>query len=250
MDGMRVFACLRPPAAALDHLQHALDGVAPVPTDGGPPPLRWVPPEQRHVTLAFYGEVPEGALDELTDALAAVAARTPPLRVQLAGAGVFSGATLWMGVRAVDDERALLRLMADCEAAGEEISRMEPRDRRRAHLTVARLSARRQRDRADQRRRQGGRHADARAVRRAALPGSTSPASPTPCPSTGVRCGRHGRSSWCTPASAPAGAAARTTRCSSRCRWVSRSPQARRDVPAAPRPAGVAGWPHASEPSI
>ncbi len=171
MDGMRVFACLRPPAAALDHLQHALDGVAPVPTDGGPPPLRWVPPEQRHVTLAFYGEVPEGALDELTDALAAVAARTPPLRVQLAGAGVFSGATLWMGVRAVDDERALLRLMADCEAAGEEISRMEPRDRRRAHLTVARLSARRQRDRADQRRRQGGRHADARAVRRAALPG-------------------------------------------------------------------------------
>lgn len=150
---MRVFASLRPSSAALDHLQHALDGVAPPPLDAGPPPLRWVAPEQRHVTLAFYGEVPDGALEDLTAALAGVGATTPAMHVQLAGAGVFSGATLWMGVRAVDDERALTRLMAAAEGAGEGLSRMEPRDRRRAHLTVARLSARQQRDRADQRRR-------------------------------------------------------------------------------------------------
>ncbi len=150
---MRVFASLRPPSAVLDHLQHALDGVAPVPLDAGPPPLRWVPPEQRHVTLAFYGEVPDGAVDDLAAALAEVAAAIPVMDVQLAGAGVFSGATLWMGVRATDDERALARLMAGAEGAGEGISRMEPRDRRRAHLTVARLSVRQQRDRADQRRR-------------------------------------------------------------------------------------------------
>lgn len=154
-DGrVRLFASLRPPAAALDHLAHALDGVEPVPLDGGPPPLRWVPPEQRHVTLAFYGEVPDGALDELAAGLTAVAATTSRFRVQLAGAGVFSGSTLWIGVRVVDgDERALVRLMAEAEAVGEGISRLEPRGRHRAHLTVARLSAREQRDSADRRRR-------------------------------------------------------------------------------------------------
>lgn len=165
---MRLFACLRPPSDVLEHLQHALDGVAPVPLDAGPPPLRWVAPEQRHVTLAFYGGVPDGAVDELTGALAAVAATTAPLRVQLAGAGVFSGATLWVGARVVDhDERALVRLMTQAEAAGEGISRLEPRDRQRAHLTVARLSAREQRESADRRRR--SRRGDRRPVRAPAV---------------------------------------------------------------------------------
>ncbi|QDB79786.1 RNA 2',3'-cyclic phosphodiesterase [Georgenia wutianyii] len=153
---MRLFASLRPPAEVLEHLAHALDGVAPGSLDAGPPPLRWVPPEQRHVTLAFYGEVPDGALEDLAETLGAVTASTAPLQVQLAGAGVFSGATLWVGVRVVDgDERALTRLMGRVEAAGEDISRLEPRDRHRAHLTVARLSARAQRERSDRRRRSG-----------------------------------------------------------------------------------------------
>lgn len=165
---MRLFASLRPPASVLEHLGHALDRVEPAPLDAGPPPLRWVPPEQRHVTLAFYGEVPDGALEDLTGHLAAAAATTAPLRVQLAGAGVFSAATLWVGVRVVDDdERALVRLMAEAEAAGEGISRLEPRDRHRAHLTVARLSAREQRESADRRRR--SRRGDRRPARTPAV---------------------------------------------------------------------------------
>src|SRR5690606_25933484 len=36
----------------------------------------------------------------------------------------------------------LVALMAECEAAGEGISRLDARDRRRAHLTVARLGRR------------------------------------------------------------------------------------------------------------
>ncbi len=163
---MRVFASLRPPTAALDHLQHALDRVEPIPLDGGPPPLRWTPTEQRHVTLAFYGEVPDGALDELSEALAAVAAATAPAPMQLAGAGIFSGATLWIGVRSVADDRLLPRLLAESEAAGEGISRLEPRERHRAHLTVARLSAREQRESAERRR---TRHRGRRPTRPAAV---------------------------------------------------------------------------------
>ena len=107
------------------------------------------------MTLAFYGEVPGGAVDELALQLDAVAAELGPLAVQLAGAGVFSGTALWAGVRDADrpepwtdDDPAggLLALMARCEAAGEGISRLEPRDRRRAHLTLARLGRRGQRD--------------------------------------------------------------------------------------------------------
>lgn len=139
-DGsMRLFAALRPPSEALDHLQVAVDAVVPPWRGGGPSPLRWTDPEQRHVTLAFFGEVPGGAADELTAELAAVAARWDPFEAELAGAGVFSGSALWVGLQTDVD---IVPFMAECEAAGAGISRLDARDRRRAHLTVARLGRR------------------------------------------------------------------------------------------------------------
>lgn len=160
---MRLFAALRPPVEVLEHLQAAVDAVLPPWTGAGPPPLRWTDPEQRHVTLAFYGEVPDGAVDELAAELAAAADEAGPLELQLSGAGVFSGTALWIGVRDADRPGApdatgphggLLELMARCETAGEGISMLEPRDRRRAHLTLARLGRRGAP-------RDGGRRADA-----------------------------------------------------------------------------------------
>lgn len=136
---MRLFAALRPPSQALDHLQDAVDAVVPPWLGAGPSPLRWTDPLQRHITLAFYGDVPDGATDDIAGALADVAARWQPLELQLAGAGVFSGTTLWAGVHAGDE---LVSLMAQCDEVGEGISRLEPRDRRRAHLTLARLGRR------------------------------------------------------------------------------------------------------------
>ncbi len=150
---MRLFAALRPPLDVLDHLEQALQTVSPPWLGAGPPPLRWVTPEQRHVTLAFYGEVPDGAVEDLAGALTDVAGEYEPLRLQLAGAGIFSRATLWVGVRALEDDDALVRLMGDCGAAAEGVAHHEPRERSRAHLTVARLSARQHREEADRRRR-------------------------------------------------------------------------------------------------
>lgn len=198
---MRVFAAFRPPAAALDHVQRAVDAAVPPWRGAGPAPLRWTDAKQRHITLAFYGEVPDGAIPELTSRLAAVARRWPLLHLQLVGAGLFAGTTLWVGVRGtarpaqqsvdidqlpVDAPSQLLtdvvlgsadaapstadivpptgdaglgapvasqprgdetcgditRLMARCEEAGCGISRVGPRDRRRAHLTLARAARR------------------------------------------------------------------------------------------------------------
>lgn len=124
---MRLFAAVDPP---LDDL--------PVPVDDR---LRWVPSEQWHVTLAFFGEVDEAKAEKLQDGLARAAARSRPFRIRVAGAGTFprqsrKARVLWLGV---DGEVEELRRLADrCAGAGRR-SRIAMEDRAfRAHLTLAR----------------------------------------------------------------------------------------------------------------
>lgn len=134
---MRLFAAVRPPDDALDHLEGALASVRggpaarPRPGQAG---LRWTPPADRHVTLAFYGEVPDGYVDDLTAALDAVARGAAPFEASLAGAGLFDRRTLWIGCTG-DGWTAL---MAGAGAVGADVAG-RPADRRnRPHLTVAR----------------------------------------------------------------------------------------------------------------
>ncbi|MGP9536842.1 RNA 2',3'-cyclic phosphodiesterase [Brachybacterium sp. AOP43-C2-M15] len=127
---MRVFAALRPAPAALEHLDSALASVR----CGDGTGLRLVDPEQRHLTLAFRADLPEGALPETLDRLAAVAACHEPLTLHLSGAGAFRGRTLWIGV---GGETGALSSLLD-----EDLLEERGRERRRAHLTVARVSAR------------------------------------------------------------------------------------------------------------
>ena len=54
---MRLFVALTPPAAALADVDAALD-----PARTLQPELRWIPVERWHLTLAFYGEVPDESL--------------------------------------------------------------------------------------------------------------------------------------------------------------------------------------------
>ena len=138
---MRLFVALRPSPAALEHLDAALEEVR----DGAGRALRWGDPAQWHLTLAFRPDLPDGALEDAVAQLARLAADHPPLRLQLSGAGVFSGRTLWIGVGGATEQ--LAALMAESLLEG------EGRERRRAHLTVARVSARA--PRAPRRRRRG-----------------------------------------------------------------------------------------------
>lgn len=137
---MRVFAAVQPPPAVLEHLENALAvvrGGAPAsarPRSGSPTGLRWTAPEDRHITLAFFGEVPEGYLDDLTQGLDDVARQHDVFEAALRGAGLFDGRTLWVGC-AGDGWPGL---MADACALGTELlGRAEDR-RSRPHLTVAR----------------------------------------------------------------------------------------------------------------
>lgn len=125
----RLFAAAVPSEAAKEHLVSALRPVR----DEAAAQLRWTEPDDWHMTLAFYGEQPNDP-GELAAHLAVAAAGSRPLELNLTGAGSFNSRTLWIGVGG--DTKALRLLMADALLDPEE------RARQRAHLTVARASAR------------------------------------------------------------------------------------------------------------
>ncbi len=143
---MRLFVAIRPPENVVDHLALASASLR----HGIGTGLRWVPPEQWHLTCTFLGEVPAGAAPEIAEGMATIAADHEPPEVRLHGAGNFSGRTLWIGV--AGDTRELTRLMADCSdrqrlgADHQRFGLTNPASpgvtRQRAHLTLARMSSR------------------------------------------------------------------------------------------------------------
>ncbi|RHA44460.1 RNA 2',3'-cyclic phosphodiesterase [Cellulomonas rhizosphaerae] len=134
---MRLFAAVWPPDEVLDHLDLALASVR-----GGPSglssALRWSARETWHLTSAFYGDLPDGAVPGLVADLASTAAVVDPFALKLHGAGVFAHRTLWVGVGG--DVAAQRRLTAACVEAGESAGAWrDERARDRPHLTVARV---------------------------------------------------------------------------------------------------------------
>ena len=112
------------------------------------PTLRWGDPAQWHVTVAFYGEIAEGAVPGLTAALGEAVGSLQAPTLRLRGAGSFGGRNLWVGVapEGPDDARSLSALLETSAAVGDVVGAdlradLERRDRRRAHLTLARVAA-------------------------------------------------------------------------------------------------------------
>lgn len=134
---MRLFAAVRPPRDVLEHLEAALVSVRRADAEQGARGLRWTPPGDRHVTLAFFGEVPAVAADDLAEALDDVAAATAPFDAALAGAGVFDGRTLWIGCSGT----GWTALMTAAGQAGAAVVGRGADGRRRPHLTIARRRA-------------------------------------------------------------------------------------------------------------
>jgi 2'-5' RNA ligase len=136
---VRLFAAVLPPPRVLDHAEQALAAVRGPVEDSGPVgPLRWAQPEDRHLTLAFFGEVSAGAGQDLTAGLARVAADHEPFDLQLRGAGVFDRRVFWIGVGG--DVEQMAALTAECvDLGGTVTGRQDSRVRSRAHLTVARV---------------------------------------------------------------------------------------------------------------
>jgi 2'-5' RNA ligase len=133
---VRLFVAVIPPDDVLDDLAAHVD-----PRREAGAELRWADQHQWHVTLAFLGDVAERRLDELTDALAASAARRDPLVLRLAGAGAFPSAyaarVLWTGVEALrGDLKAVAR---GVRSAANSVGATPDGTRFHAHVTLARF---------------------------------------------------------------------------------------------------------------
>jgi RNA 2',3'-cyclic 3'-phosphodiesterase len=105
---------------------------------GGLPGVRWVPPENYHVTLRFIGELPGYRAEEVDHALSGL--KAPGFHLQLAGVGTFEKAgrvaSLWVGV---ERNPALDHLQAKVETALQRAGVERERRRFQPHVTLARL---------------------------------------------------------------------------------------------------------------
>jgi 2'-5' RNA ligase len=117
------------------HLDRAVQPLRAAP--GAP---RWTPSSRWHLTLLFLGDVPAARLAPLTAAVGPAVAGTPPLALQLAGAGRFGSrrrpAVCWAGLAGDVGELAALagRLAGAARALG-----LPVEDRPfQAHLTLGR----------------------------------------------------------------------------------------------------------------
>jgi RNA 2',3'-cyclic 3'-phosphodiesterase len=125
----RLFIALALPAPVLRSLEPLVRGLGDV---------RWLTPDQQHLTLRFIGEVDQGRVDEIAEALALVDGL--PLELRLEGLGHFpprgEPRVLWVGVARNPDLASLKRRIDRALAA----AGVAPEGRKfTPHVTIARI---------------------------------------------------------------------------------------------------------------
>lgn len=102
------------------------------------PGIRWVPPEQIHLTLRFLGDVQPKEMARLKEALAAIVFAPFPLTVR--GVGHFPShghpRVLWIGL---EDSPPLLELQGRVEAAVTGVGIVPEERSFSPHITIARI---------------------------------------------------------------------------------------------------------------
>jgi 2'-5' RNA ligase len=124
-DLRRAFVAVVPPPSVREWVDAAARSAEPV-----APALRWTRSEQRHLTVKFFGAVPD--VDALGASLTEAVRTHAPFTLSLGGGGAFPSArrasVLWLGTRQGSD------------ALGELAAPFLDDDRPfRAHLTLARV---------------------------------------------------------------------------------------------------------------
>jgi RNA 2',3'-cyclic 3'-phosphodiesterase len=131
---MRLFAAVLPPQGAIGELASVVHALERLPGAEG---LRWTGRPGWHFTLAFYGEVSEDVVPDLSERLARAARRTEPFSLSLCGGGHFGGRALWVGASGDVGTMGLLADRAESAARKAGVD-MGNHRRYRPHLTLAR----------------------------------------------------------------------------------------------------------------
>ena len=126
---IRLFAAIEVPREIGEALTRRQQGV---------PGARWRTPEQMHITLRFFGDMPESTACDVDTELSGVSG--PPIELGLEGVGSFGEGrqlrAVWAGV---SDSPELRQLAGRCEAAARRAG-LEPETRAfKPHLTLAYL---------------------------------------------------------------------------------------------------------------
>jgi 2'-5' RNA ligase len=133
-----MFVALVPPEHALEDLAGFLE-----PRQEAEPGFRWAAWEQWHVTLAFMGQVPDRALDDLLVRLERAAGRRTAFDVTIAGGGAFPNPgrarVLYAGLDLGERAEELKRLATGARAAANKAGAAADGVRFHPHLTVARI---------------------------------------------------------------------------------------------------------------
>lgn len=104
--------------------------------------VKWVEPENLHLTLKFLGEVPEEQIELVAGALKVVAQATKPFSFSVKGVGGFPDLrrprVLWVGI---EEAQPLLKLQQLVERAMEQLG-FAPEERAyHPHITIGRVKA-------------------------------------------------------------------------------------------------------------
>jgi RNA 2',3'-cyclic 3'-phosphodiesterase len=135
---LRLFAALELPPEARSRLADALAALkAAVPREA----VRWVRPEGIHLTVRFYGEVPQSQLTEIEKTLAAAAADSQRMTLRLGALGFFPPAgqtrVVWIGLEG--DLSQLESLQKAAEASARRLGFVPENRPFHPHLTLGRV---------------------------------------------------------------------------------------------------------------
>ncbi len=105
--------------------------------------VRWVSPEKIHLTLKFFGNIEEGRIEPIVEAIGNPIHRTPVFSLKVTGIGAFprwkDPRVIWTGLS--DEKEILIHLQKEVEAELAKIG-FEPEGRDfRPHLTLGRVSS-------------------------------------------------------------------------------------------------------------
>ncbi|MGH2628651.1 MAG: RNA 2',3'-cyclic phosphodiesterase, partial [Anaerolineales bacterium] len=103
--------------------------------------VRWVRPENVHLTLAFLGDLPAERIPEVQRVVEPAAAETPPLHLSVGGLGAFprpqAPRVIWIGVQ---ESSGRLEILEDrLEDGLRRLGWEPPEEPFRPHLTLGRV---------------------------------------------------------------------------------------------------------------